>query len=208
MPEPLVITSDIQERLIGLALDGLASSHTLRAYRAALDEFLTWSQCQQPSVLCKALVHSYKAMLLEKKLAPATINLRLAAVRRLAQEAADNDFLGVGVASAISKVRGLPLYGVRIGRWLTSAGARELLGTPDSGSLRGKRDRAILAVLLGCGLRRAEVAGVSVAPFRIAEDRWVIADLIGKHGRIRTVAVPAWAKTRPLSLRRICITAV
>ena len=194
MPEPLVITSDIQERLIGLALDGLASSHTLRAYRAALDEFLTWSQGQQPSVLCKALVHRYKAMLLEKKLAPATINLRLAAVRRLAQEAADNGLLDVSVASAISKVRGLRLYGVRIGRWLTSAGARELLGTPDSGSVRGKRDRAILAVLLGCGLRRAETASVSVAQFRIVEDRWVIADLVGKHGRIRTVAVPIWAK--------------
>ena len=81
-----------------------------------------------------------------------------------------------------------------LGRWLTSAGARELLGTPDSGSLRGKRDRAILAVLLGCGLRRAEVAGVEITQFRIVEDRWVIADLIGKHGRIRTVAVPIWAK--------------
>ena len=194
MPEPLSITPDTKERLIGLALDGLASLHTRRAYRAALDEFLTWSEGQQPSVMSKALVHSYKAMLIEKKLAPATINLRLAAVRRLAQEAADNGLLDVSAASAISKVRGLRLYGVRIGRWLTSAGARQLLGIPDSGSLRGKRDRAILAVLLGCGLRRAEVAGVSVAQFRIVEDRWVIADLIGKHGRIRTVAVPIWAK--------------
>jgi integrase len=194
MSELLFITPAIKERLISLTLDGLASPHTRRAYQAALDEFLTWSQGQQPAVMSKALVHSYKAMLLEKELAPATINLRLAAVRRLAQEAADNDLLGVGVASAISKVRGLRLFGVRIGRWLTSAGARELLGTPDSGSLRGKRDRAILAVLLGCGLRRAEAAGVSVAQFRIVEDRWVIADLVGKHGRIRTVAVPIWAK--------------
>jgi integrase len=194
MSEPLSITPDIKERLIGLALDGLASPHTRRAYRAALDEFLTWSQGQQPTVLCKALVHRYKAMLLEKELAPATINLRLAAVRRLAQEMADNGRLDVSAASAISKVRGLRLYGVRIGRWLTSAGARELLGIPDSGSVRGKRDRAILAVLLGCGLRRGEAAAVSVAQFRIVEDRWVIADLVGKHGRIRTVAVPIWAK--------------
>ena len=74
----MAVTPDIKERLISLALDGLASPHTRRAYRAALDEFLTWSQGQQPSVLCKALVHRYKAMLLEKELAPATINLRLA----------------------------------------------------------------------------------------------------------------------------------
>jgi site-specific recombinase XerD len=180
--------------LIGLALDGLVSPHTRRAYRAALDEFLTWSQGQQSSVLCKALVNRYKAMLIEKDLAPATINLRLAAVRRLFQEAADNGHLDAGVASAISKVHGLPLFGARIGIWLTSAGARELLGIPDSGSARGKRDRAILAVLLGCGLRRGEVAAVSVEQFRMVEERWVIADLVGKRGRIRTVAVPVWAK--------------
>ena len=194
MLEPTNTTPDIKERLITLALDGIASPHTRRAYRAALDEFLTWSQGQQPSVMCKALVHRYKAMLIEKDLAPATINLRLAAVRRLAQEAADNGLLDASVASSISKVHGLRLYGVRIGIWLTSAGARELLGIPDSGSVKGKLDRAILAVLLGCGLRRSEAAAVSVAQFRIVEDRWVIADLVGKHGRIRTVPVPFWAK--------------
>ena len=88
----------------------------------------------------------------------------------------------------------LMLYGVRIGIWLTSAGARDLLGIPDAGSIRGKRDRAILAILLGCTHRRSETAAVSVAQFRIVEDRWVIADLVGKHGRIRTVPVPIWAK--------------
>src|SRR5450759_4823166 len=146
MSKPLFITPEGTDRLIGLALDGLASPHTRRAYQAALDEFLTWSQSQQPSELCKALVNRYKSMLFEKELAPATINLRLAAVRRLAQEAADNGLLGVGVASSISKVRGLRLYGVRIGIWLTSAGARQLLGVPDSDSLRGKRDRALAEV--------------------------------------------------------------
>ena len=185
---------DRKERLIGLALDGLASPHTCRAYRAALDEFLTWSQEQQPSVMCKALVHRYKAMLIEKKLAPATINQRLAAVRRLAQEAADNTLLDASVASAIAKVRGIRLQGVRIGKWLTAAGARELLAIPDSDSIKGKRDRAVLAILIGCGLRRSEVVAISVDQFRIVEDRWVIADLVGKHGRIRTVAVPSWAK--------------
>ena len=87
MLQPINTASDTRERLIGLALDGLASPHTRRAYRGALDEFLTWSQGEQPSTMCKALVQRYKAMLIDKELAPATINQRLAAVRRLAQEA-------------------------------------------------------------------------------------------------------------------------
>jgi site-specific recombinase XerD len=194
MLETINTHPNLKERLIGLALDGLPSPHTRRAYRAALDELLTWSQGQQPSTLSKALVNRYKAMLIDKELAPTTINQRLAAVRRLAQEMADNGLLEAGVASAISKVHGLRLYGVRIGIWLTSAGARELLGVPNAGSVRGKRDRAILSVLLGCGLRRDEAAAVSVEQFRMVEDWWVIADLVGKHRRIRTVAVPIWAK--------------
>ena len=40
MSEPLSTTPDIKERLISLALDGLASPHTRRAYRTALDELL------------------------------------------------------------------------------------------------------------------------------------------------------------------------
>lgn len=194
MKEPIATNPDLKERLICVALDGLASPHTHRAYRAALDEFLTWSQGQQPSAMCKALVHRYMAMLLEKKLAPATINQRLAAVRRLAQEAADNGLIDASVASAIAKVHGIRQHGVRIGHWLNAACARELLGIPDAESVRGKRDRAVLAVLIGCGLRRGEVAAVLVEQFRTVEDRWVIADLVGKHGRIRTVAVPLWAK--------------
>ena len=117
MSELIFANPDSKERLIGLVLDGLVSPHTRRAYRAALDEFLTWSQGQQPSVFCKLLVHRYKAMLIEKELAPATINQRLAAVRRLAQEAADNGLLDTSVASAISNVHGIPLHGRVTGRF-------------------------------------------------------------------------------------------
>jgi hypothetical protein len=96
MLEPINTHPNLKERLIGLALDGLPSPHTRRAYRAALDELLTWSQGQQPSTLSKTLVNRYKAMLIDKKLVPATINQRLAAVRRLAQEMADNGLLETG----------------------------------------------------------------------------------------------------------------
>jgi site-specific recombinase XerC len=59
---------------------------------------------------------------------------------------------------------------------------------------RGKRDRAILALLIGCGLRRAEFVGLKKADFQVREDHSVVAGLIGKGKHIRTVPVPAWAK--------------
>jgi site-specific recombinase XerC len=65
---------------------------------------------------------------------------------------------------------------------------------PKADDLRSKRDRAILAIVVGCGLRRAELVGLKVEDFQIREERCVIADLIGKGKHIRTVPVPAWVK--------------
>jgi hypothetical protein len=52
--------------------------------------------------------------------APSTINLRLAAVRRLAYEAADAGLLSPDLAAGIRRVKGVKKLGVRIGNWLTA----------------------------------------------------------------------------------------
>ena len=86
------------------------------------------------------------------------INGRLAAVRRLAYEAADAGLLSPELAAGIRRVKGAKKLGVRLGNWLTAEEARRFWQSPAPNTLRGKRDRAILAVLLGCGLRRRELA--------------------------------------------------
>jgi len=72
--------------------------------------------------------------------------------------------------------------------------AQALLNAPDTATLRGLRDRAILAVLLGCGLRRSEVAALTFAHVQQRDGRWCIVDLVGKHGRVRTAPMPTWVK--------------
>ena len=84
--------------------------------------------------------------------------------------------------------------GVRIGNWLTVDQSRTLLARLQADSLRGKRDRAILSLLIGCGLRRAELVRLGPEDFQVREEHGVIADLIGKGKHIRTVPVPVWAK--------------
>ena len=61
---------------------------------------------------------------------------------------------------------------------------------------KGKRDRAILALLVACGLRRGEVIALTVDQLQQREGRWVIPDLEGKGGRIRTIPIPALVKLR------------
>jgi len=74
------------------------------------------------------------------------------------------------------------------------AQAQKLLNTPDVSTTKGLRDRAILAVLLGCGLRRSEVAALTVGHVQQRDGRWCIVDLVGKHGRVRTIPMPTWVK--------------
>jgi integrase len=84
---------------------------------------------------------------------------------------------------------------MRIGNWLTADQGKRLLAAFGGEGLRSKRDYAMIAVLLGCGLRRAEVAGLAVEDIQQREEHWVIADLVGKGGHVRTVPVPIWVKS-------------
>jgi site-specific recombinase XerD len=183
------------DQVTDLVVNSVHSEHSRRAYRRALEDFIAWyrSQPGRPP-LSKALVHEYRVALTEAKLAPSTINVQLSAIRKLAAEAADNRLLDADLAAGIAKVRGVKNEGVRAGNWLTREQARELLLAPDISTLKGKRDRAILAVLLGCGLRRSELVRLEVGQVEQRENRWVIVDFRGKGGRKRTVPVPAWVK--------------
>jgi site-specific recombinase XerC len=89
--------------------------------------------------------------------------------------------------------------GSRLGNWLTADEASALSQLPDDETLTGKRNRAILATLLGCGLRRRELAELALESLQRREERWAIVDLVGKGRHIRTVPVSNWVKKRSMS---------
>jgi integrase len=59
---------------------------------------------------------------------------------------------------------------------------------------KGLRDRAMFATLLGCGLRRSELTNLTIKHVQQRDNRWCIVDLVGKHGRVRTIPMPTWTK--------------
>lgn len=181
-------------RIISLALDGLTSEHSRRAYEKALTDFLAWYTAEGKPGLSKATVQRYKTVLQESGLSPATINQRMSAIRKLAQEAADNGMIDPTLANGIARVKGVKSAGARVGNWLTREQAQSLLDAPDVGTLKGLRDRAILAVMMGAGLRRSEVAALTFDHVQQREGRWVIVDLVGKGNRTRSVPIPSWVK--------------
>jgi site-specific recombinase XerD len=143
-------------------LSTLGSSDSQRCYRQAIDHFVAW-YCSEPRLAFnKTVVLRYRLQLEAQGLAASTINVRLAAVRRLAYEAADSGLLSPELAASI---------------------------------IRGTRDYAVLAILLGCGLRRSELVHLTVEDLQQREGHWAIVDLIGKGNHMRTVPVPDWVKS-------------
>ena len=87
-------------------------------------------------------------------------------------------------------VPNLRKQGTRLGNWLTRDQAKEVLAVPDRSTIKGKRDYCVLALLVGCALRRKELSTLTRDDIQLREGRWVIVDLVGKGGRVRTVAIP------------------
>lgn len=175
-------------------LNSLPSLNSRRSYDHAIRDFIEW-YCSEPRLAFnKTVVTRYRIDLEQRRYAPSTINLRLAAVRRLAYEASDCGLLSPDLAAGIRRVKGAKRLGVRVGNWLSAEQSKKLIAAPSGLTLRDVRNRAVLPMLVGCGLRRAEIVAVKVEDFELREEHWVLADLIGKGGHMRTVPVPSWVK--------------
>lgn len=172
----------------------VTSAHSKRNYELALKDFIEfWSKSELP--LDRDLFEKYRDYLhLDLHRAASTINVRMSAVRKLVTEASECGFIEVQRAVAIQRVKNVPQRGVHTGNWLTREQAKEILTVPDRETLKGKRDHAILATLLGCALRRRELASLTFAHIEQREGRWVIANLVGKGNKKRTVPLPLWVK--------------
>jgi site-specific recombinase XerD len=178
--------------IVQTVIEGIGNKHTRRAYERALQDFLAWYENTGRQEMSKATVAAYANALQDGGYSAASIRQRLAAVTRLAQEAADSAGLPEWVVNGIRRVERPKSKGERLGNWLTLEQAQALIDAPDQDSLKGARDRAILGVMIGAGLRRSEVAGLEVGDLQQRDGRWVILDLHGKHGRTRTIPVPIW----------------
>src|SRR3954471_24239079 len=135
------------DHVLGLVLDAVSSPSTRTMYGKALADFFVWWREQGSPPFSRAAVQAHRAVLASKGYAPSTINQRLAAIKKLAREAAANGLLDASVAASIDQVPGVKQQGVRAGNWLTRVQAEALINCPHPATLNGKRDRALLALL-------------------------------------------------------------
>jgi hypothetical protein len=176
VPKTVLKLPDLEQSKSAV-LNNLTSSSSKRSYAHAIREFIDW-YCSEPRLAFnRTVVTRYRIALEQHAYAPSTINLRLAAIRRLAYEASDCGLLSPDLAAGIRRVKGVRRLGVRVGNWLTAEEGKKLLGAETADTLRSRRNRALLSLLIGCGLRRAEVTNLRLEDLQLREGHWVNADL-------------------------------
>jgi len=175
-------------------LNSLSSPRSRRNYKFAMEQFINWHCSETRLALNRTVVLCFRQHLESLGLAAGTISQRLAAVRRQAYEAADSGLLSPELAAGIRRVKGVKQLGCRVGNWLNQDQARLLLQKANGKGLRQVRDVAMIAILLGCGLRRAELSALRREDIHIRQGHWAIVDLVGKGNHVRTVPMPGWVK--------------
>lgn len=172
-------------------------SHTHRAYRRALADFIRWYGAQSgdgvtPAPFTRSLVYQYRESLVARGISASSVNQRLAPIRRMAAELAMAGAIDEPIAAGVERVEGVKQRGQRLGNWLTQTQVDELINLPNRATRQGLRDRAMLAVFIGGGLRRYELAKLTVEQMQMRDGRWALVDIEGKHHRIRTVPIASW----------------
>lgn len=186
------------ETLIELAVGGLDSPHTRLYYARGVRDFLTWWLEQGKPSLNYATVTRYKDTLTAQGMRPGNVNARLAAIRRMIRQAAI-----VGLVTDAERVSALQVKSATSskqgrGQWLTKREAKTFLEALPVETLGQVRDRALVALALGSGMRRAELARLTVA--HLAEvptatgRRWAVRGIVGKRNKTRDIPIPTWVK--------------
>ena len=185
-----LIPQDDWYAIIDLVTQSVDSPHSKRAYSRALIDFLDWYDGNGRPGFTKATINAYREEMLQSGKSRSSINQALSAIRKLAAEAADNGLVPPTLAYGVERVKGVKQEGVRAGNWLTKEEAEQLINAPvtrwrqeEIPLRKAIRDQAILAVMIGAGLRRSEVAGLTWAMIQQRDGRWAIIDLVGKRGR-------------------------
>lgn len=178
------------EDLVPMVTAACCSKHTRKAYARYVREFLAWCQ-ETGKPFTRQTVQEYRAARLENYSGG---TIALGAIKKLAMEAAQAHMLDWDTMTAILHVPSVKRRGSRCGNWLPLRDAQMFLDAPDTATLAGLRDRALMALLFGAALRREEVTRVRVEQIQVREARWCIVDLRTKSNRIHTIALPPWAK--------------
>lgn len=170
-----------------VVIDGLKSQHSKDAYTRNLTQLDKWLG-QTGQQLNRQSLTAWIADLERRKLKPATINQKLAAIRALVRESEISGFIPYDVARPILAIKDRKGTGTVDANWLEKDQIRAILGACD-GSVKGIRDKALFAVAIATGLRRAELANLTWQQLKRRRRKWFFMGVQTKGDKSRDVVI-------------------
>jgi site-specific recombinase XerD len=170
------------------------NANTRRSYTSALSDFREWFVLSQKTELTHQVATEYVQHLFSKGNQVTTVKNRMLALKKLVTSMAAHGSISGGTAYLIASMQISSEKRDRRFDSLSNDNAKILLDAPDTATLKGLRDRAIIAVLLGCGLRREECAKLTIEQFQQSDDKCFMVGVVGKGGSVRDVPVDEWVK--------------
>jgi integrase len=193
-------------------LTGHLAPASLGKYHQALRAYLAFCGTPAQALEATSLARWRTHLAQHTALSPHTINWRLAAVKRLVHEAAAQGYVDVGTAAAFAVVRGVKPQALKdrlkatARTRITPGQMRRLCDAPAPQTLRGRRDRALLATLASSGCRVSEVVTLRTDQLVTRAGRFVV-QVLGKNqtapreaplSQEAYILIEAWLARRPV----------
>jgi site-specific recombinase XerD len=192
MTDSLTLTTlNSAQFLIDLATNGL-EDNTRAAYSRHLRAFFAWMKGSELG-FTRMGVQAWKQHLMNQDYSPSTVNQALTAVRKLADEGRYHG-LDPLVVEGITRIKSVAKSGRRVGHWLSPDQVKFLFDCTGQDTLKGYQERAMLALMVGCALRRDETANLVFEQIQQRDDIWLLVDIIGKGNKTRSVPLAPWVK--------------
>lgn len=172
----------------------LTNEHTRGMYRKALKDFAEWWRTTGAQRLDRSMVQAHIDHLVALNYSEATVNQRLSAIKKTILGAEDRNLLDLVTVRDILRISGFTKGISTGGRFLSEIQAEALINAPNASSVKGVRDRAVLALLVGCALRSGELVSIQVEDIQKQNGNWFLTKIVGSRGEVRSVVIPNWTK--------------
>lgn len=204
-PRPLRSGSAYDIYLNSLAASGRSSVATLLNQSVTILDHKGAPERYHWHQLTFEKVHLIRSTLIEAGYSVNTINLALSALKGVAKAAFNLGKMGAEDMMRINSVKTLKGSAVRNGRRITGIEINQLLGDSSSDNIKHARDKALLSIGIGAGLRCSEICALNVDDADFKNGLLTVKQGKGrKHRQIYLakdllIAVKAWLKCRGLS---------
>jgi site-specific recombinase XerD len=175
-------------------LDNVANKTTRAMYSNAIGAFFRWVTSHGNPPVTESTCRSHLAYLQSEGYAPATLNQRLSAIRKLVGEAANLNLLPLVQCVMICRIRNIRETAISPPTSLSQKKTEALINVPDGTTNKGKRDKLLLALLIGCALRRGEVVNLKVEDIEYVDSGVALIRITSSNGRLRSVLMPDWVE--------------